>query len=165
MDNLSRIYSFQFFSKKSSSNEGSFIRLALLRMGFFLLLSIYFPAMGFTQTRIIETYAGPSLPVNGTQATTQTIDGPCGVALDGEGGFYIASVIQNMVYRVRADGTLNLIAGSNTSGYGGDGGPATAALLSGPCGVAVDSAGNLYIADSDNNRVRKVTPAGTISSS
>src|SRR5205823_444494 len=66
-------------------------------------------------------------------------------------------------------GTISTVAGSGPSmgapgaGFGGDGGPATSALLNSPSDVVVDGGGNLFILDSDNNRVRKVTPGGTIS--
>src|SRR5262245_32813646 len=113
--------------------------------------------------QIISTYVGPTLPVNGTQAITQDIGAPSSVAADGGGGFYFTS--QNRVYRVAADGTLSLIAGSlyASAGYSGDGGAATSAELNSPDGVAVDAVGNLYIADSGNNRIRKVTAGGVIS--
>jgi sugar lactone lactonase YvrE len=117
----------------------------------------------FAQSGIITTYVGPGLPVNGALATTQFIDGPFSVTPDGAGGFYVSSEGQNRVYRVTADGRLSLIAGSGTAGFSGDGGPATAAQLNFPSGVAVDSAGNLYIADRGNRRIRKVTAAGVIS--
>jgi sugar lactone lactonase YvrE len=133
-----------------------------LSLSSFVVTSFLVSTAGLAQSGIITTYAGPSLPVNGRQAITQAIDGPFSVALDGAGGFYVVSPSQNRVYRVFADGTLILIAGSSY-GYSGDGGPATAAQLASPIGVAVDPAGNLYIADSDNGRIRKVTAGGVIS--
>jgi len=105
----------------------------------------------------------PYLPVNGAQAITQGIDGSGAVAADGAGGFYVSSEFQNRIYRVAANGSLSLTAGLGTSGFSGDGGPATTAQLRLPDGVTVDSAGNLYIADKENNRIRKITNAGIIS--
>jgi sugar lactone lactonase YvrE len=63
---------------------------------------------------------------------------------------------------VSTSGTITTVAGNGTPGFSGDGGPATNASLSYPNGVAVDAAGNLYIADTDNQRVRKVSTSGTI---
>jgi hypothetical protein len=65
--------------------------------------------------------------------------------------------------RVAPNGTISKVAGNGTLGYSGDGGPATSGAFNGPRSVALDSAGNLYIADESNNRIRKVTPGGTIS--
>src|SRR5580658_9227434 len=62
-----------------------------------------------------------------------------------------------------AQGTIQTFAGNGSTGFAGDGGPATSAALNYPKGVALDTAGNLYIADIDNSRVRKVTAAGIIS--
>jgi hypothetical protein len=112
---------------------------------------------GFAQHGIITTYAGPSLPMNGAQATTQANDCPIGIAMDSGGGFYVSSCSQNIIYRVAADGSLSLIAGVGPNGYSGDGGLATAAQLGITLDVAVDIEGNLYIADISNNRIRKVT--------
>ncbi len=114
------------------------------------------------QTGIITTYVGPTLPEDGTQATTQAIDYPYSVAPDGKGGFYVADPIQSRVYRIGADGRLSVVAGGISVGFSGDGGPAASARLNQPTGVAVDAAGDLYIADSNNFRIRKVTPAGVI---
>lgn len=69
----------------------------------------------------------------------------------------------NRVRRIATDGTISTIAGDGTAGFAGDGGAATAASLSAPRGVFVDGAGNIYIADSGNNRIRKVDTAGNIS--
>jgi trimeric autotransporter adhesin len=126
-----------------------------------LLILTLFTLSGFAQG-IIDTYVGPRF-INGAQAVTQAIDYPSGVAPDGAGGFYVASVNWNRIYRVAADGSLSVIAGNGNHGFSGDGGPATAAQLYGPNGMAVDSEGNLYIADEGNHRIRKVTAAGVIS--
>jgi len=135
---------------------------SLTRIGLALLFLVLLSSSGFAQSGIITTYAGPQLPVNGAQATTQAIDVPESVAPDGTGGFYVASDTQNRVYRVTADGSISLAAGNGTNGFSGDGGPATSAQLNSPTGLAVDAAGNLFIADTNNNCIRKVTPAGTI---
>jgi sugar lactone lactonase YvrE len=98
----------------------------------------------------------------GTMAITQAIDYPASVALDGAGGFYVSSYAQNRVYRVSADGRLSLVAGSGAPGFSGDGGQASLAKLNRPHGVILDSAGNLFIADSGNNRIRKISASGII---
>jgi trimeric autotransporter adhesin len=126
---------------------------------FFVLLALN----GFAQSGIITTYVGPGRPVTGSTAITQAIDFPASVALDSTGGFYVSSYSQNKVYRVSADGRLSLIAGNGASGFGGDGGQASLAKLYHPHGVFLDSTGNLFIADSGNNRIRKVSTSGIIS--
>jgi sugar lactone lactonase YvrE len=89
--------------------------------------------------------------------------GPTGVAVDAAGNLYIADAVNQVVRQVTPDGLISTIVGIGlTNGYAGDGGPAVNALLRSPQAVAVDSAGNLYIADTGNQRVRKVTPDGTI---
>ena len=135
--------------------------MALLRMVFPLLLCALLGNNCLAQPRIITTYVGPGMPVIGSPAVTQSLDGPS-VATDNKGGFYVASSSQNRVYRVGTDGRLRLVAGTGTSGYSGDGGPAVSAQLAHPTSIAVDSAGNLYIADFGNHRIRKVSPDGII---
>jgi trimeric autotransporter adhesin len=115
------------------------------------------------QPESIPTYVGLSLQGNSASASAQSIDDPTSVAPDDVGGLYVSSKHQNRIYHVAADGQIRLVAGSGTSGYSGDGGKATSAQLYYPNVVAVDSGGNLYIADGFNYRVRKVTPAGVIS--
>jgi trimeric autotransporter adhesin len=130
-----------------------------------LLLCLFYTQFIFNclaQTGIITTYVGPGLPVMGALAITQPVDNPCAVTPDGVGGFYVASSSQNRVYRVAADGKLTLVAGSGVYGFSGDGGQAASAQLASPLGLLADSAGNLYIADTHNHRIRKVTPAGAI---
>jgi hypothetical protein len=110
----------------------------------------------------------PSTCGDGGPATSGRLDDPEGVAVDGAGNLYIATSIDNKVRKVAADGTISTVAGTGarcttpTTGCG-DGGRATAAQLSDPRGIAVDGAGNLYIADTDANKIRKVAQDGTIS--
>ena len=112
---------------------------------------------------IIETVAGgSSYGGDGGAATGAQLNEPQGVAVDGAGNLYIADVGNHRIHKVDAAGAISTVAGDGTRGYGGDGGPATAAQLSRPEGVAVDGAGNLYIADTWNHRIRKVDAAGTI---
>ncbi|MFG2602313.1 RICIN domain-containing protein [Streptomyces sp. NPDC048514] len=96
-------------------------------------------------------------------ATAAQLSGPHGVAVDSTGTLYIADYGNHRVRRVTADGKISTVAGTGSAGYGGDDGPATAARLNAPVGVAVDSTGTLYIADYSNHRVRKVTTGGKIS--
>jgi sugar lactone lactonase YvrE len=84
------------------------------------------------------------------------------VAVDSAGNLYIADSFNNVIRKVNALGTITTVAGNGTGGYSGDGGPATSAELNNPDGVAVDSAGNLYIADSGNSVIRKVNASGII---
>jgi len=73
------------------------------------------------------------------------------------------SGVNNRIRKVTPDGIISTIAGDGTAGFSGDEGAATTARITGPYGVAVDGAGNLFIADKFNDRIRKVTPAGIIS--
>ena len=87
---------------------------------------------------------------------------PAGVAMDAAGNVYIADRDNNRIRRVDTGGTITTVAGTGPAGNSGDGGLAVDAQLSGPESVTVDSSGNLYIADTGNQRVRKVTPGGKI---
>jgi sugar lactone lactonase YvrE len=115
----------------------------------------------------ITTYAGngtSSFNLNGNNgpATSAELDQAAGVAVDSAGNLYIAD--ENVVWKVTAaTGTITVVAGNGTQGFSGQNGPATSAALGAPTGVAVDSAGNLYIADSFDFVIWKVTAAtGTI---
>ncbi|MCX6928394.1 MAG: hypothetical protein NT154_35075 [Verrucomicrobia bacterium] len=88
--------------------------------------------------------------------------GPRGVALDAAGNLYIADHYNNRIRRVDGNGIITTVAGRNGGGYSGDGGAATSAWMKGPQGACLDAAGNLYIADTGNNRVRKVGTNGVI---
>ncbi|HLK64689.1 MAG TPA: IPT/TIG domain-containing protein [Bryobacteraceae bacterium] len=100
---------------------------------------------------------------DGSPAVGAKLNGPTGVAVDSAGNIYIADTGNSCIRMVAANGTISTVAGNNAPDYMGDGGPATQASLNQPEGVAVDSAGNLYIADTFNNVIRMVAPNGTIS--
>ena len=112
----------------------------------------------------ITTFAGGGTPdfpgEDGGPATSAWLDSPGGVAVDAQGNVYFAEGAS--IRKVSTDGTITTIAGTGVRGFSGDGGPATAARLDGPEGVATDGLGNLYIADYGNTRVRKVNSGGTI---
>ena len=113
---------------------------------------------------IIETVAGgSSYRGDGGAATAAQLRFPAGVALDGAGNLYIADRDNHRIRKVDPAGVISTVAGDGMRGYGGDGGAATAAQLFAPRGVALDGAGNLYIADTFNQRIRKVDAAGVIS--
>jgi sugar lactone lactonase YvrE len=92
---------------------------------------------------------------NGPVARAQ-LDSPDGVAVDAAGNLYIADMDNNVIRKV-SNGVIYTVAGNGTAGFSGDNGPATSAQLYIPTGVAVDTAGNLYIADHQNDRIRKVS--------
>jgi sugar lactone lactonase YvrE len=107
---------------------------------------------------------GGNLTANGINATNGNIYTPTDVAVGPTGLRYIASGRyaggNSFVYRVNADGTITTVAGGGSTGLG-DGGFATNASLSAPGGIVLDAAGNLFIADSANNRVREVLLTGS----
>ena len=96
------------------------------------------------------------------QQSDAELRNPSGVAVDAGGNLYIADTDNHRVRKVDADGTITTVAGNGFNGSSGDGGPAVDAQLRYPRGVAVDAGGNLYIADTDNHRIRKVDADGII---
>src|SRR5271157_575443 len=146
----------------SRSNEGfgeqivKWLRIACLQ---FLVNC----AVGWAQPYYVETVAGgaaPPTPVPGPQAA---IGPPQGVGTDAAGNVYISSPL-GCVFKLDQSGTLTRYAGTCRPGYSGDGGPATSAQIFNPSGVATDSSGNLYVAETyPYSRVRKVSPSGVIS--
>lgn len=115
---------------------------------------------------IITTVAGngtPGFSGDGGPATNAAINYPFGVAVDGAGNIYFADNINHRIRKVNTSGIITTVAGNGTGGFSGDGGPATSAQILPPWGVAVDTAGNLYLGDFYNGRVRKVNTAGIIS--
>ncbi|MHB8389384.1 MAG: NHL domain-containing protein [Acidobacteriaceae bacterium] len=124
-------------------------------------------------TGIITTVAGDGTVCPGSNcgdggpATSAELNLPWDVAMDSAGDIYIADANNNVIRKVDAStGDISTVAGpgNGTIVFGGDGGPATSAELSSPIGVAVDSAGNFYIADSGHQRIRKVSTSATVPS-
>src|ERR1700682_3122308 len=113
-------------------------------------------------TYTIQTVAGSSLVGDGVSALNAQLSDAEGLALDSQGNVYIADPSNHRVRKVNAAGMIQTVAGSGSPDFSGDGGPANAARLNAPYGVAADRAGNLYIADLGNNRVRKIGPDGVI---
>ena len=100
---------------------------------------------------------------DGGQAVDAEVDRPSGLAVDRDGNVYVSDEAENLVRKVDRHGRISTVAGTGAAGFGGDGGPALQARLSGPAGLAVDRHGNLLIADADNGRIRLVAPDGRIS--
>jgi NHL repeat len=105
---------------------------------------------------------GVALPEDGGPAIDAQLNDPIGVALDRDGNILIADALYHRIRRVTPDGTITTIAGDGIAEFGGDGGPATAAFLQYPTGVAVDHDGNVFIADAGNHRIRRIDLDGTI---
>ena len=117
---------------------------------------------GGTLTRVAGT-GTPGFSGDGGPGTSAQLSGnPQGVALDSAGNLYIADCWNHRIRKVSPDGTITTVAGTGTPGFAGDGGPASSALLAYPHGVKADTAGNLYIADTNNQRIRRVSPNGII---
>ncbi len=117
-----------------------------------------------TPNGIITTVAGDrtrGYSGDGGQATAAELFFPEAVAVDAQGDLFIADS-DNVIREVMPNGIITTVAGDGAAGYSGNGGPATAAELDGPTGLAVDAQGDLFIADSNNNVIREVTPNGII---
>lgn len=119
---------------------------------------------GFAQN--IYTYAGSGVTYysgDGGQALQAELYAPTGIAVDAAGNLYIADANNHRIRKVSSTGLISTIAGTGTAGFSGDNGPAAAAQLNHPEGVFADASGNIYIADTYNNRIRKISTNGTIS--
>lgn len=106
----------------------------------------------------------PGNPVYGVPALSTQILQVRGFAIDSVGNMYLSSTTNNQIWKVDTSDNISLFAGSaaGSGSYSGDGGPATQATLNSPAGLAIDTAGNLYIADTYNNAIRKIDSTGTI---
>jgi cysteine-rich repeat protein len=113
----------------------------------------------------IDTIAGDGTASyfgDGGPATAAELQFPVGLSFDAQGALYIADTINQRIRRIGTSGTITTVAGTGDTGFSGDGGPATAAVLANPFGVAVDALGQIAIADTSNERVRRVDATGTI---
>jgi hypothetical protein len=111
-------------------------------------------------TGIISTVAGNNIQGysgDGGQAISAELSHPAAVAMDPQLGLFIADSSNNVVRLVDLNGNITTVAGTGTGGYSGDGGPAKNAKLNSPAGLTIDSSGNLYISDTGNNVIRKIT--------
>src|SRR5947207_2608811 len=115
-------------------------------------------ARALAQQYVISTVAGGAPPPTPTPALAAAIGSPQGIATDASGNVYFIG--HNVVLKIDASGMLTRVAGNARGGYTGDGGPAIDAQLNAPSALTVDPMGNLYIADTNNNVIRMVTPDG-----
>ncbi len=114
---------------------------------------------------IITTFAGSGVTGfsgDGGPATAAQLNGVVDAVADASGNVYLADRANHRIRRVAPNGIITTIAGNGINGFSGDGGPATSAALNNPVGVAVDGAGNVYVADEQNRRVRRIAPDGII---
>jgi len=119
---------------------------------------------GGAVTTIAGSGTSPYFGGDGGPATAAQLYSPASIAVDSSGNWYIADTSNNRIRMVTPEGIIATIAGTGTAGASGDNGPAAAAELNSPHGIAIDGSNNLYIADSGNNEVREITPAGAIMS-
>jgi uncharacterized protein (TIGR03437 family) len=137
--------------------------------------SIYFVEQSTNLVRKITT-SGALVTVAGTfnsfnggytgnngPATSATLNRPFALAFDSKGNLYISEINNQVIRKVDTNGIITTFAGNGNTGFSGDNGPATKAMLNIPDGLVFDAADNLYFADQLNNRIRKVTPGGIIS--
>ena len=111
---------------------------------------------------IIQTTAGTSFVGDNGPAANAILSQPEGLAIDAGGNLYIADADDSRVRKVSPNGMIQTVAGTGLAGFSGDGGPGGMAQLNHPYGIALDSAGNLYIADLGNARVRKLSTDGRL---
>ena len=115
----------------------------------------------FGQGGIITTFAGGG--VNGTTALTADLGQPGSVSVDPSGNIIVSATFMNEVFKIDTQGNFSVLAGTGVAGFSGDNGPATAARLFAPWGVATDKSGNVFVVDTNNQRIRRIDGAsGTI---
>ena len=116
-------------------------------------------------TKVITTFAGNGTvgySGDGALATSAEINSPYCVSVDTAGNIYIADTLNSVIRKVDSTGKISTVAGTGSQGYSGDSGPAISAQLYEPTRAVADHAGNVYIADYYNQRIRKIDASGTI---
>jgi uncharacterized protein (TIGR03437 family) len=114
---------------------------------------------------IITTVAGTGVAGSSGDegaATSANLNTPQGVAVDDNGNIFISDTVNNRIRQVTPDGVIHTIAGTGAASYGGDGGAALDAQINGPMGILLDGAGDLFFADTSNNRVRMLVPNAVV---
>lgn len=132
----------------------------------YFLLFLLFLAIGSLRAQNIRSFAGNGVPGyggDGGAAASSSLNAPNNMVSDLSGNIYIADQVNHRIRKVDANRYINSIAGNGTSGFSGDGGIAISAQLFYPAAVILDAAGNIYIADYSNHRIRKVDTDGNIS--
>ena len=109
---------------------------------------------------VVSTFAGSTWGYKDATGTSAQFSIPTGVAVDSDGNLYVADTDNHRIRKITSGGVVTTLAGSGTEGYHDATG--TKAQFAAPVGVAVDSSGNVYVADAGNNRIRKITPAGEV---
>src|ERR1035438_7314213 len=117
---------------------------------------------GYLITTVVDSAGSVGFSGDGLAATAAQLNFPTGVAADATGNLFIADTFNNRVRKVSPGGIISTVAGSGARGFSGDGAPAAAAQLNYPQGVAVDATGNLFIADTGNMLIRKVSASGIV---
>jgi sugar lactone lactonase YvrE len=115
---------------------------------------------------IVSTFAGTGVAGysgDGGPAAAAQLNYPTGIKFDQSGNLYVADDYNHVIRKINTSGNITTIAGNGTSGFSGDGGPATDAEISSVGDLCVDAGGNIYFTDLVNNRVRKISPSGIIS--
>jgi len=121
--------------------------MRLIAFGLILAAQLCAGTTGSVPSYTIDTVAGSSAVGDGDPAIAASLSDAEGIAVDSTGNVFIADANDHRVRKIATDGTISTVAGDGFPGFYGDGGPASAARINTPYGIAVDRAGNLYIAD------------------